>query len=262
LKHSFIDKYSELDSPVHRLDARLRLIAAFAGILIMVSVPRGQLEPFILFFILITGLVFLSRIPLKFIAGRCLIVAPFILISAAFYPISSLLITETQHSIDMHGQVLVAISIAVKAFLSVLLVILLVSTGRFHDLLHGMRRMKIPKLVGVLSAMMYRYIFIIYDEALRTIRARDSRTPGKLVTSKIQTYGNQAKMIFLRSWNRSQIVYQAMLSRGFTGEFPVREHQPVPALDMLLTALVIITFVAIRLAFFKNTLPAITSSLF
>jgi len=247
LKHSFLDKYSELDSPVHRLDPRLRLTGALAAILIMVSVPKGQLEPFIFFFLFIVGLVWLSRIPFRFIISRCLIVAPFILISAAFYPISSLWGMKTPESLNMQAEIMVALSIMIKAFLSVVMITLLVSTGRFHDLLRGMRRMKIPRLVGVLSAMMYRYIFIIYDEALRTSRARDSRTPGKLVTGKIKTFGNQASMIFLRSWKRSQTVHHAMLSRGFTGEFPTREEHPLLLFSVLFTVLFIGLFLAVRI---------------
>lgn len=246
MKHSFIDKYSELDSPVHRLDARLRLTGAFAAILIIVSEPRGQLEPFIIYALFMVGLVWLSRIPWRFILSRCLIVAPFILISAAFYPISLLWDREALATMGITGQIMVALSIMTKAFLSVAMITMLVSTGRFHDLLHGMRRMKMPRLVGVLSAMMYRYIFIIYDEALRTTRARESRTPGKLTTGKIQTYGSQASMIFLRSWDRSQMVYQAMLSRGFTGEFPVMNKQPLRLNDILFVVLFIGLFLGVR----------------
>lgn len=252
MKHSFIDKYSTLGSPVHRLDARLRLVAAFMAILVMVSVPKGVLAPFVLFSLLIFILTWLSRVPFRFIFGRCLIVAPFILISAAFYPISSLLEAGATKAPNLHEQIMTALSIVIKAFLSVVMVTLLVSTGKFHELLHGLRRMKAPKLLGVLSAMMYRYVFILYDEALRTSRARESRTPGKCRTGRIKTFGNRAMMVFIRSWSRSQTVYHAMLSRGFTGEFPVRESRPVPLTDIVATGCFILAFLAIRIAFHNH----------
>lgn len=247
LKHSFIDKYSGLTSPVHQLDARLKLVAAFAVILIMVSVPPGQVGPFLYFSFLIVGLALLSRVPMLFVLSRCLLVAPFILIAAAFYPISAIMLHDSKGSVCLYPEVMIAVSIALKAFLSVIMLTLLVSTSRFNDLLHAMRSLKMPKLLGVLSALMYRYVFIIYDEALRTSRARDSRTPGKLKSGRIKTYGNQASMIFLRSWERAHIVYHAMLSRGFHGEFPVKKKPDVRRSDVILIIMFIALFIAIRL---------------
>jgi cobalt/nickel transport system permease protein len=249
LKHSFIDKYSELDSPVHQLDARLRLLAAFATILIIVSVPRGYLQPFIPFSILIFVVILISRVPLHFFLSRCLIISPFVIFAAAFYPVSAIITDDYIDYGRLHPEVMVALSVISKAFLSVIMLTLLVSTGKFNDLLKGMRQLRMPKLIGMLSALMYRYVFIIYDEALRTNRARDSRTPGRLRNGRFKVYGNQAAMIFLRSWERSQVVYHAMLSRGFNGEFPGHDHERMNPAASLFVALFILLFLACRIYF-------------
>ena len=39
MRHSFLDQYSALESPVHRLDARAKIIAFLALIVIAVSTP-------------------------------------------------------------------------------------------------------------------------------------------------------------------------------------------------------------------------------
>jgi cobalt/nickel transport system permease protein len=83
-------------------------------------------------------------------------------------------------------------------------------------------------MLTTLAAFMYRYAFILGDEVIRTGQARASRTPGALRAGRIRTYGGQAGMIFLRGWLRSQRVYQAMRSRGFTGVLP---GHPVPSLS-------------------------------
>jgi cobalt/nickel transport system permease protein len=65
-------------------------------------------------------------------------------------------------------------------------------------------------------------------------------------TGRISTYGNQAATVFLRSWSRSQRVYQAMCSRGFTGEFPLTaDLRPGPG-DLLFALLVPALFLAVR----------------
>jgi cobalt/nickel transport system permease protein len=247
VKHSFIDKYGNLDSFIHRLDARIKLIALFSFILIAVSEPRGILCPFIWYGIIIAFLVLISRVPVRFILGRCLVVSPFILMAAVFYPLSSMIAGDFRGYEAYNDQYAVALSIALKAFSAIILLTLLVSTEKFHNLLLGLRQMKMPRLVGIISALMYRYIFILSDEALKTNMARESRTPGKLKMNKFRVYGNQSAMIFLRSLDRSRIIYNSMLSRGFTGEFPAMRDTCITAKDTAFLFFFILILLAIRL---------------
>ncbi|MFP4367471.1 MAG: cobalt ECF transporter T component CbiQ [Bacteroidales bacterium] len=247
MKHSFIDKYSGLNSHIHRLDPTVKLVAVFSAIVIIVSEPRGETGSFVFYGGIIFIILVISRIPLKFILSRCLIVSPFILMAALFHPVSAAL-TNNDHSLQLLlPEFGIALSIIFKAYLSVILLTMLVSTEKFHNLLLGLRQLRMPKLVGILSALMYRYIFILYDEALKTTRARDSRTPGKLKVSRLKTFGNQSALIFLRSWERSQTVHKSMLSRGFKGEFPPMQKMNAGTRDILYSSLFIIIFLAIRL---------------
>jgi cobalt/nickel transport system permease protein len=247
LKHSFIDKYGNLESPLHRVDPRIKLAGAFFFIFIIVSEPRGKVCPFFYYSLIIAGLVVISRIPLRFILSRCLIVSPFILISAVFFPLSAMLSGNFQGFSAYHEEYRAALTIVLKAFSSIILLTLLISTEKFHNLLMAMRKLKMPRLLGIISALMYRYIFILTDEAMRTTMARDSRTPGKLNMSRFRVYGNQAAMIFLRSMDRSQIIYNSMLSRGFTGEFPVMQKFPLRGQDFIFAVIFIFILLAIRL---------------
>ncbi len=72
---------------------------------------------------------------------------------------------------------------------------------------------------------MYRYIFVLSDEVIRLLRARDAcsaRVPGLngggTAIWRAKTAGNMAGQLFLRSYERSDRVYNAMLSRGYQGE--------------------------------------------
>jgi len=220
MQHAFLDRYSDLDSPLHRLDPRVKLVVFTLILLIMVSVPRA--EPLMLF-LCYPGLVILltlSRVPVLYILRRCLLVTPFVLMAAGVMMLTGETNGSAAAGTGTDFRSLAALSIALKAYAAVIVLSLLTSTERFHRLLEGMRALGIPPLLGVLSAYMYRYAFILSEEVMRTTRARLSRTPGTLRTGRIRTYGNQAATIFLRSWERSQTVYQAMCSRGFTGEFP------------------------------------------
>jgi cobalt/nickel transport system permease protein len=80
-------------------------------------------------------------------------------------------------------------------------------------------------LVGVI-AFMYRYIFVLGDEGLRLMRARESRMAtgaagqksGGSIAWRARVVGSMAGSLFVRSLARSDRVYQAMASRGYTGE--------------------------------------------
>lgn len=247
MHHAFIDKYSSLRSPIHSMDARLKLVSAFLAIFIMVSEKPGTVSPFAAYGSLLLLLFFLSRLPLLFVLRRLLYLSPFMLMAAVFYPLSHGLSGAVPVSASTQQVLPVAVSIFLKALFSVSVLVLLISTAKFNTLLEAMRKLRLPRLIGILSALMYRYVFIFWDESLRTNLARNSRTGGKAGMNRFRTYASQLAMIFLRSWHRSRIVYNAMLSRGFTGEYPNMEAQPLRRTDALFAGLLIITFLFIRI---------------
>lgn len=247
MKHDFIDKYSHIDSPVHRLDPRMKILAALAGIVVIVTEPLTA-DPlhFLLYTALIAAVVALSRLPVRYLARRMLVVMPFILMAALFYPLSLLIGSETVAG--ERKEILTAGAIIfLKASLAVVLLIMLSSTERFHRLLMALRRLRVPVIITTVSALLYRYVFLISDEALKTNRARQSRTPGKLKTGRIKTYGNQVAVIFLRSWERSQTIYKSMLSRGFDGEFPDMQRMETGMADIVLPLLFVALLLTVRL---------------
>ena len=86
MKHSFLDKYSDLGSIIHRLDPRVKVIVFFILILVIVSTPPQELVKFSGYFLILLILILLSRIPLPFIFVRSLVIIPFVLLTAIFIP--------------------------------------------------------------------------------------------------------------------------------------------------------------------------------
>lgn len=246
MKHSFIDKYSELNSLMHKLDPRVKLIMVFLGIVAMVSETPGNIYPFVFYGAVILTLILLSRIPPGFVLKRLFFVSPFIIMAALFYPASLMLAGEYKFVNPQAEAINIGLSIFLKAGMSIILLIWLISTEKFHALLHGLRKLRMPRLIGIISALMYRYVFILADESLKTTRARDSRSPGKLKMNRIKVYSNQMAMIFLRSWERSKIIYDSMLSRGFTGDFKDMKELELKRNDILISVLIVLVFLSIR----------------
>ncbi len=219
MKHDYIDKYSGRDSIIHRLDTRVKLVCFLLAVIVVVSEPRGDISAFPFYYVFILGLTLAGRIPFAYVFKRCLIASPFIIMAAGVLPLSYVL---SQEPVFLSRELWLyqPLSILLKAYAAIILLTLLTSTEKFHRLLKGLRTLKFPPVLGIMSALMYRYIFILNDERLRTNRARASRMSGKARISRFRIYGHQAALIFLRGKKRAQDVYNAMLSRGFTGEFP------------------------------------------
>ncbi len=246
MRHAFIDKYSNISSPVQKIDPLIKLLSALLIILALVSQPYDRFLPFAVYGLLVLVLLMLSRIPPVYVMKRLLIVLPFILFAAVFFPLSVKLSDSSIRLSLYHPAVMKGISIFIKAALSVVVIIVLVSAEKFHHLLRAMRRLKMPAVVCITSALMYRYIFILADESMRTSLARQSRTPGKLKQNRLKVYGNQMAVVFLRSWDRSKIVYNAMLSKGFSGEFPASGREKIKAAQIIFFCILLLSLTYIR----------------
>ena len=111
-------------------------------------------------------------------------------------------------------------AVMIKAWLSVLVSGLLVATTSFPDLLKAMRTLHVPAILTAVIAFMYRYLFVLVDEAMRLQTAREARSagPGGSLLWRARVLGGMIGSLFIRSYERSERIYAAMLSRGFVGE--------------------------------------------
>ncbi|MDD5747867.1 MAG: cobalt ECF transporter T component CbiQ [Actinomycetota bacterium] len=222
MRHDFIDRYSRIESPIHALDPRAKAAAFFALIIICVSTPNSDWWAFVIYATLVLVVLFASGVPLRYFFSRLLIVLPFILLVCIFLPFMHKgggQVSLGPISLSKEGLLMMR-AILLKSLISVSCLILLSSTTQFADLLHGLEKLYVPRFLTTVSAFMYRYLFLLVDEAQRIARARDSRNyKGKWIW-QVKTTGYIVATLFLRSQERAERVYQAMVSRGFEGEFP------------------------------------------
>ena len=239
MRHSFLDQYSDRDSLIHRLDPRTKLLTSLLFILAVVLTPPGRWPVFALYFILVAALLILSRVPLLYILKRSLVIMPFVVLIAVFIPFfkegevaGSYNIWLWQLSVTYNG-LQVFWNILAKAWLSILSLILLTSTTRFSQLLKGMEKLRLPSVMTMILSFMYRYIFVLIDEVMRMKQARDSRNFGGGRLRQLGTIGNMIGTLFIRSYERGERVYAAMMARGFNGHTRTLENLNFRLSDVL-----------------------------
>ncbi|NLE77770.1 MAG: cobalt ECF transporter T component CbiQ [Chloroflexi bacterium] len=226
MKHTFLNRYRHGTSLIHQLDPRLKLLATLAFVLAVTSTPPAGWPAFALLAVLAAGSIRLAGIPLWEGLRRSTIALPFVGMAAFSLPFTragqvvwGFQIMGWQINVTDAGLLLFA-SVMVKAWLSVLVSGLLVVSSPFTHLVSAMRALRVPPALTSTISFMYRYLFVLVDEALRLQTAREARSAGRgrTVLWRAQVLGWMVGSLFIRSYERSERIYVAMLSRGFTGE--------------------------------------------
>jgi cobalt/nickel transport system permease protein len=223
-----LDHYQLGDSVVHCLDARVKLILALATIVVIAALPRGSWLIYLACLAVICIAIGLSHIRPVLVFRRSLVAMPFTLAALGLLftipgsTLVSLGLAGWTLSVTAEGTVAFA-SILIKAWLSVLTATVLVATTPFAQLVAAMRAFRVPQILVSTVSFMYRYMYVIADEALRLHRAREARSAmsgskaGGSISWRARVLGGMVGSLFLRSYERSERVYAAMLSRGFDG---------------------------------------------
>lgn len=252
---SAFDRYQSSDSLIHQLDPRVKLLTTVAIILSNVFLPDGAWVSFFLTWVLILVFTRLAKISPKFLLKRSFIAVPFALVAfTVMFTLPGTLLTEFQLfswtlQISVEGLVRF-LSILIRAWLSVQAAILLTATTSFPDMSHGLRHLKVPLILIAVLSFMYRYLFVLSEEAERLLQARAARSarlPGGKRTSvlwRAKNAGNMVGQLFLRSYERSDRVYHAMVARGFQGEFLTLNPHVMVSRDW---AALLVMFVALLL---------------
>ena len=235
----FLDPYQDRRSLVHQLDARIKLVLVVAFILTTALTPMGAWPVYVLLLALALAAELVSELGIGFYLKRALLALPFVLAALPVLvtiPGTPLLQLPFGLSISAAGLERF-LSISLKSWISVQMAVLLASTAPFPTLLMAMRALRLPRLLVAIIGLMWRYLFVMVDEALRLMRAREARSShsdqpglkagGKLVW-RARVTGGMAGSLFLRSLERSDRIYNAMLSRGYDGEV---RTLPTPAIS-------------------------------
>ncbi len=249
MQAEFLDRYSRSNGILQRMDARAKLIAFTALIVICVSTPPRAYYAFAVYFGLLLAAWIIAWVPPGYVLKRVSVVLPFILAVAIFVPLFKHggAVYHVGPFTFYGAGLLVLWNVAAKSTLSVLSIVLLGSTTSFPDLLKGLERLKVPHLLIAIVSFMYRYIFVLGDEANRMKRARDSRGWSGSWIWHGKVVGHMIGHLFLRSYERGERVYAAMTSRGYEGDVKTLDLQRVHAIDIAFASLLLAVALAARL---------------
>ena len=260
-----IERESYKNSPIHKLDPRVKLLFTLAIVIYVVSLPRIEekniirllaIEAYLVLLVLAAGL------DLRYFALRILAILPFGVGIAIIQPFlrPSFIKNYTPYPLDLplglsityeglaFGTILLA-----KFLVCITAVILFSSTTRMRDMVAAADRIGIPREFTLLLSMMVRYLFLFWS-VLKRIRIAqqtrlfdiwNSKVPRKWVLEQI---GHSISSIFVRSYEQGEKTYISMLCRGYgSGHEKAYYRTKIRAQDILFLVLSIGSLVYIHI---------------
>jgi cobalt/nickel transport system permease protein len=190
-------------------------------VLAVVTTPR---EAFWAFGVYAAALIVLARVaglPLPTLARRLVIELPFLLF-AVFLPLvgQGERVEVLGVSLAVEG-LWAAWNIVAKGTIGVATSVILAATTPVPELLRGLERLRLPAAFTTVAGFMVRYLDVITDEVRRMHIARVSRGYDPRWIWQARAIAASAGTLFIRSYERGERVYLAMVSRGYAGSMPV-----------------------------------------
>ncbi|WP_376793332.1 cobalt ECF transporter T component CbiQ [Thermoflexus sp.] len=244
----FNDPYQPLESPIHLLDPRVKLVLTMGFIVTATLLPAGAWLAYGLLGIGVLLTEYFSGLGIWKVLRRSIIALPFVLaaLPMVFTAPGPAWITFSvgfwSLSVRMEG-IVRFLSVLIKSWLSLQAALVLVGTTSFPDLLAAMRALGVPRFLVMTFGLMWRYLFLLADEALRMSRAREARSAapgtakarvGGTLMWRAQVTGRMVGTLFLRTLERGERVYMAMVARGYDGEVRTLSMPPLTQSDRVL----------------------------
>lgn len=208
------------DSDVHRLRPQCKVAAAVLFIFAVVATPREAFWAFGCHAVVLALVAGRAGIRGGFVLRRLTIEVPFVAF-AVFLPI-----VGGGPRIEVLGMALsvdgmwAAWNIIVKGTLGVAATIIMAASTPVPEILQGLERLRLPRPLAAIAGFMIRYTDVVLDDMRRMKVARESRGYSPRWIWQAKAVASSAGALFIRSYERGERVYLAMVSRGYAGAMP------------------------------------------
>ncbi len=209
-----LEQLSSQDTSIGRLHTAVKLILTAIYVVVVISFDRydfSGLVPYIFYPIIMIAL---GEIPYSVMIKRVAITIPFCFFAGVgnlFFDRTALF---TIAGMSVSGGVVSLVVILLKAGLTVSAVLILIATTPFVKLTTQLKRFRVPQILIQLFEITYRYIGTLIEEALSMYTAYKLRS-GEKKGILIRDMGSFVGQFFIKSFDRSERVYNAMKCRGY-----------------------------------------------
>jgi cobalt/nickel transport system permease protein len=230
LHHVVLERWSRGISPLHRRDPRAKLAALIVFLVVLATAQRAPAATAAALFLLPLGALFAAGLPVAAALARAAVVLPF----TGLFALASWLAGDPGRGL----------ALVFKSYLSALAVLAVVSTTPINALLRGLEAAGAPPFLLTVAQFLYRYLFVISEEAQHMRKAALSRGGS----FGFRGAAGALAVLFARSYERAGEIHRAMLARGFAGSFRTAASLRFGRADALFAAGASLASVLLRVA--------------
>lgn len=231
----------------------LKLFLGLASILLCVSSP-GPVAPLLVAVSLSVAILVLARIPPLVYARLLLIPVSFAVMSiivilfitgsgTVLFEVPGLPLAVTTDGANL------AILLLARVFGGMCSLFFIALTTPMAEVFDILKRLGVPTVVIDLAMLIYRFIFILIEEAGQIYRSQVMRLGYGRFRESVNSFGMLAGALFLRTWESGEALVLAMDARCYDGKLGIPgDARPVsyPALAVVLVYLGAVLAVSLK----------------
>ncbi len=209
--------------PLHELDARAKLLVAAVFLVAMLSVPLERVSQVLLYAVFPALAATAANMRYRSLLFRSTFVLPLVVLIGApdlftlrapLFVVGPVVVTQGWGRLS---------ALSLRAMLSVQALLVLTESTGVYRICYGLRRLGIPALFTAQLLLVYRYLYLLVEESISLMRARDARSFGRK-GYPLRVWGTLVGQLLIRSVERAERIGLAMYARGFTGDLPAMPY--------------------------------------
>jgi len=215
-----MDTLASGHSRLHKIDPRAKLITTMIFICMVVSLGKYDISRMMPFVIYPLAMIIAADLPVLYLFKKILVVAPFAILVGMFNPLMDTQPLVQIGGFSISGGWISFVSILLRFGLTVSAALILICLTGFNGVCLALEKLKVPGPFVIQLLFLYRYLFVLIEEASRMIRARSLRafdSKGLPFSVFVRLLGQ----LLLRTLDRAQRIHLAMCCRGFDGHIRI-----------------------------------------
>lgn len=234
MHHVVLEHWAHAVSPLHRRDARAKILVLIAFLIVLGTTPSGASIRMGAYAMVLLAAVFIARLPIPGVFGRAAVVLPF----TAVFALVVWFAGDHPRSVSLIG----------KTYLSTIAVLVVMGTTPLPALLEGFESLGAPRVLVSVIQFLYRYLFVISGQAQHMRMAASCRAGLRKADrrKRWQASTGALSVLFARSYHRADSIHRSMLARGFNGKLPVADPPHFRTADAVFAVVVILACAGLR----------------
>jgi len=227
-----LDEMASNRTIIHSIHPCAKLLTTVIFLTVVASFSKYEVSGLFPMLLYPMILIILGELPVGPILNRVLLALPFVIFIAIFNPLLDQTPVVQMGPLLISGGWISFFSILLRFLLAVTAALILVATTGIDAIGMALLQLKVPRIFVVQLLFMYRYIYVLLEEFIRTIRAHSLRSfQGEGIRPRV--WGSLLGQLLLRTIDRAQRIYGAMLCRGFDGEIRLIGRNKLVGIDII-----------------------------